>query len=60
MKNTEIEVGNWVHVLIVGLNDKNEPPYQVESIEDDVYTVIQKEGNYTHTIKTSVTKLRKL
>jgi hypothetical protein len=59
-KSTEIEVGDWVHVLIVGLSDKFEPPYQVESIEDDVYTVVQKEGNYTHTIKTTVTKLRKL
>jgi protein involved in polysaccharide export with SLBB domain len=59
-EKTEIEVGDWVQVLIVGLSDKNEPAYQVESIEDDVYTVVQREGNYTHTINTSVTKLRKL
>ena len=58
MKNTEIEVGNWVHVLIVGLNDKNEPPYQVESIEGDEYTVVQIEGSYTHRLKVPVEKLR--
>jgi len=46
LKNTEIKVGDWVHVLIIGLNDKNEPPYQVESIEKDIYTVVQKEGSY--------------
>ena len=60
MKNTEIEVGDWVHVLIVGLNDKNEPPYQVESIEGDEYTVVQIEGSYTHRLKVPVEKLKKL
>ena len=60
MKNTEIEVGNWVHVLIVGLSDKNEPPYQVERIEDDMYHVVQKEGSYEHKLILPVEKIRKL
>ena len=60
MKNTKIEVGNWVHVLIVGLSDKNEPPYKVESIEDDMYHVVQKEGSYEHRLILPVKKLRKL
>lgn len=60
MKNTKIEVGNWVRVLIVGLSDKNEPPYKVESIEGDEYTVVQTEGSYQHRVKVPVEKLRKL
>ena len=60
MKNTKIEVGNWVKVFIVGLNEKNEPPYKVESIEGDEYTVVQTEGSYQHRIKVPVEKLRKL
>ena len=59
-ENTEIEVGDWVHVLLIGLSDKNEPAYQVESIEDGEYTVIQTEGSYQHKIKVPVTRLRKL
>ena len=60
MKNTKIEVGNWVKVFIVRLSDKNEPPYIVESIEGDEYTVVQTEGSYQHRIKVPVEKLRKL
>jgi hypothetical protein len=60
LENTEIKVGDWVHVLIVGLSDKNEPPYQVESIEKDIYTVVQKEGSYEHRLLLPVEKLRKL
>ena len=60
MKNTEIEVGNWVKVFIVGITDKYEPPYQVERIEDDMYHVVQKEGTYEHRLILPVKKLRKL
>ena len=60
MENTEIKVGDWVHVLIIGLNDKNEPPYQVESVEDDLYSVVQTEGSYQHRVKVPVERLRKL
>ena len=59
-EKTEIEVGDWVQVLIVGLSDKNEPAYQVESIEDGEYTVVQTEGSYQHRVKVPVTRLRKL
>ena len=38
MKNTEIEVGNWVKVFIVGLSDKNEKLYFLESIERQVHS----------------------
>ena len=60
MKNTEIVVDDWVKVLIVGLSDKNEPPYKVESIDGDDYTVVQKEKFYKHRIKVKKEKLRKL
>jgi len=60
LENTEIKVGDWVHVLIIGLNDKNEPPYQVESVEDDLYSVVQTEGSYQHRVKVPVERLRKL
>ena len=60
MKNTEIEVGNWVKVFIVGLSDRNEPPYQVERIEDGMYHVVQKEGSYEHKLILPVEKIRKL
>ena len=60
MKNTEIEVGDWVHVLLIGLSNKFEPAYQVESIVDGEYTVVQTEGSYQHRLKVPVTRLRKL
>ena len=43
-------------LLIVGC----ENPYQVESIEGDEYTVIQKEGLYLHKMKLKKEKLVKL
>ena len=60
MKDQEIQIGDWVKVLIVGLSDKNEPPYKVESIDGDDYTVVQKEKFYKHRIKVKKEKLRKL
>ena len=59
-QSSELKVGDWVHVLIIGLNDKNEPPYQVESVEDDLYSVVQTEGSYQHRVKVPVEKLKKL
>ncbi len=33
---SELKVGDWVRVVMVGINDgKNEPPYQIESIDGD-------------------------
>ena len=60
MKDQEIQIGDWVKVLIVGLSDKNEPPYKVESIDGHDYTVVQKEKFYKHRIKVKKEKLRKL
>ena len=60
MKNQEIQVGDWVRVLIVGINNFDEPPYIVESIDGDDYTVVQKEKFYKHRIKVKKEKLRKL
>ena len=43
---SEIKVGDYVHVLIVGFrSDKNEPAYQIESIEGKDYTAVQREGS---------------
>ena len=43
-------------LLIVGC----ENPYQVESIDGDEYTVIQKEGPYLHKMKLKKEKLVKI
>jgi hypothetical protein len=60
LKDQEIHIGDWVHVLIPGLSDRNEPPYQVESIDGDDYAVVQKEKSYKHRLKVKKEKLRKL
>ena len=58
---SELKVGDWVHVLIVGLNiEKNQPAYQIESIDGDDYTAVQKEGSYEHRVTVKKGKLRKL
>ena len=56
MKDKEIKVGDWVVVTKVGLTER----YMVESIEDDFYIVVQKEGTYTHRLKLDKNKVRKL
>ena len=60
MKDQEIQVGDWVRILIVGVNDFNEPPYMVESIDGDDYSVIQKVKNYEYKMKVKKEKLIKL
>ena len=60
MKDQEIQIGDWVRVLIVGINNFDEPPYVVESIDGNDYTVVQKEKFYKHRIKVKKEKLRKL
>ena len=60
---SELKVGDWVHVLIVGFRSgeyKNTPAYQIESIDGDDYTAVQKEGSYEHRVKVKKGKLRKL
>ena len=46
-KKHKIKVGDWVRVRIVGFGS-DEPSYKVESIENDIYVIVQKEGSYKH------------
>ena len=60
---SELKVGDWVHVLIVGFRSgptSNEPAYQIESIEGNEYIVVQTEGSYQHRMKVKKGKLKKL
>ncbi|MBT4208538.1 hypothetical protein HOE22_09380 [Candidatus Woesearchaeota archaeon] len=62
-KDTKLKIGDWVHVLIVGFRAgeyKNEPAYQIESIDGDDYTVVQTEGSYEHRVTVKKGKLKKL
>jgi|TARA_B100001971_G_scaffold203301_1_gene218005 exosome complex RNA-binding protein Csl4 len=52
----KIKVGDWVKLRVVGCED----PYQVESIDGDEYTVVQKEGPYSHRMKLKKEKLIKI
>jgi hypothetical protein len=57
MKNDKIKVGDWVKILKLGMNDT---AAQVESITDDEYVVVQKEGKYEFRTKLNKKKIRKL
>ena len=59
---SELKVGDYVHVIIVGFNRKQdyEPAYRIESIDGDDYTIVQKEGTYEHRITVKKGKLRKV
>ena len=52
----EFKIGDWVRVTKLGINGS----YQVESIEDKVYTVVQKAGTYEHRLELPVRSLVKL
>ncbi len=39
-KNTELKVGDWVKVRLVGIDQGNQPAYQIESIDGDDTAVI--------------------
>ena len=56
---SEFKVGEWVHVIIVGFGSR-ESAYQIESIDGDDYTAVQKEGSYEHRVTVKKGKLRKL
>ncbi len=49
--------GDWVIVLKSGLSNKG---FQIESIDGDVYTVFQKEGNYIYRVKVGKEEITKL
>ena len=60
---SELKVGDWVHVILVGFRsgaNANEPAYQIESIDGDDYTAVQKEGSYEHRVIVKKGKLKKL
>ena len=58
-KKHKIKVGDWVRVRIVGFGS-DEPSYKVESIENDIYVIVQKEGTYKHTLKVKENKITRL
>ena len=49
--------GDWVRVLKSGLSNK---PFQIESVDGNIYTVFQKEGTYVYKIKVDEEELKKL
>ena len=58
---SELKIGDWVRVVMVGINDqKNEPAYRIENIDGDDYYVVQTEGSYKHRMKVKKGKLKKL
>ena len=57
MKDDKIKVGDWVRILKLGMNDV---AAQVESITDDVYVVVQKEGKYEYRTNLNKKEMRKL
>ncbi|MBC8428527.1 hypothetical protein H8D04_01450 [bacterium] len=59
-KDTELKVGDWVHVRITGLYTFGEPPYQIESIDGEKYIVVQTEKRYKHRLTVKKEQLGKL
>jgi|TARA_B100001778_G_C17963053_1_gene351353 hypothetical protein len=55
MKKSEIKVGDWVRVLKVGIDGV----YEVEKIDGDEYTIVQKEGNWTNRLILKVNEITK-
>lgn len=54
-----IEVGDWVHPTRIGMS-KTETAYQVTSIEDGVYKIVQTEGCYQHKMEVPLKRLKRL
>ena len=48
-----------MRVRIVGFGS-DEPSYKVESIENDIYVIVQKEGSYKHRMTIKEDKIKKL
>ena len=59
MKDNKIKVGDWVRIRIVGFGS-DEPSYKVESIKNDIYVIVQKEGSYKHRMTIKEDKIKKL
>ena len=58
-KKHKIKVGDWVRVRIVGFGS-DEPSYKVESVKNDIYVIVQKEGSYKHRMTIKEDKIKKL
>ena len=58
-KKNKIKVGDWVRVRIVGFGS-DEPSYKVESVKNDIYVIVQKEGSYKHRMTIKEDKIKKL
>ena len=54
----KIKVGDWVKIRLVGFNKDSK--YMVEKIEEDNYTVVEKEGSYRHRMILKEDKIEKL
>ena len=55
---SELKVGDWVHVIMIGF--AREFAYQIESIEGEDYTIVQMEGSYKHRMKVKKEKIKKI
>ena len=58
-KKHKIKVGDWVRVRIAGFGS-DEPSYKVESVKNDIYVIVQKEGSYEHRMSIKEDKIKKL
>ena len=58
-KKNRIKVGDWVRVRIAGFGS-DEPSYKVESVKNDIYVIVQKEGSYKHRMTIKEDKIKKL
>lgn len=59
-KDTELKVGDWVHVRIPGIYTFGEPPHQIESIDGEKYIIVQIEKGYKHRLTVKKEQLKKL
>lgn len=60
-KEKEIIVGDYVLPRKTGLIELGDPPYKVETInEDGTYTIVQKQGSYEHRLTLTRKKINKL
>ena len=57
MKDDTIKVGDWVRITKVGLSNA---AYIVESIDDDEYIVVLKEGSYVYKVTVKKDEIKKL
>ena len=51
----EVKIGDWIRVRKVGIDGL----YEVESIDGDEYTVVQKEGSWVSRLKLKLDEVDK-